>query len=98
MKNLKNKRTGILIIILIGLLILAYKVMFVTDTGGDSIVDENVIAAQRVESVLKEIESINFDTSVVQDQNFQSLRSIETPFLSLPVGRSNPFSPVSGSN
>jgi len=98
MKNSKNKRAIILGIILIGLLILAYKTMFVPNNGNDLIVDENVIASQRVEGILKEIEGINFDTSVMEDQNFKSLQSIEIPALSLPVGRKNPFSPTTSSN
>ena len=97
MKNFKNKRTAILAIILLGLLVLAYKVVFVP-TGGDLLVDENIVASQRIEGVLKEMESINFDTSIMEDQNFKSLKSIEIPLISLPIGRENPFSPTSGSN
>lgn len=91
MKNSKNKRTSILIIILLGLLILAYKVMFVEDTS-DLTAEENIAASQRIEILLNQIESINFDTSVTNDAVFKSLKSIEIPALSLPVGRANPFS------
>jgi hypothetical protein len=96
MKNFKNKRTAILAIILLGLLVLAYKVMFAPTEDLSN--DENVIASQRVEGILQEIESINFDTSIMENQSFKSLKSIEIPPLSLPVGRKNPFAPTSGSN
>lgn len=92
MKNLKNKRTIILAIILLGLLILAYKTMFVS-SDTESLVEENITASARVESILKEVESVNFDMSVMEDQKFKSLKSIETPLISLPIGRKNPFSP-----
>jgi flagellar basal body-associated protein FliL len=97
MKNSKNKRTIILFIILLGLLVLAYRVIFVSNSE-DLSVDENAIASQRVETILNEIKDINFDTSVMKDQNFKSLKSIEIPLLSLPVGRVNPFSNVLKSN
>jgi hypothetical protein len=97
MKNSKkNKRTAILAIILVGLLVLAYKVMFVS-TGEDLLADENIVASARVEGVLKEMESINFDMSIMENQSFKSLKSIETPLISLPIGRTNPFSSVSKS-
>jgi hypothetical protein len=97
MKKSKNKRTTILAIILLGLLVLAYKVVFVSPSE-DLLNTEDVAASARVQAVLDEIEAINFDTSVIQDQNFKSLKSIEIPLISLPVGRKNPFSPTSGSN
>jgi hypothetical protein len=96
MKNSKNKRTAILAIILLGLLVVAYKMLFMAPSG-DTLGDENVAASVRVESLLKQVESINFDTSIMQDQKFKSLKSIETPLPSLPVGRKNPFSTIFGS-
>jgi hypothetical protein len=95
MKNPKNKRAVIMAIILVGLLILAYKVMFVSSDEDASVVDENISASARVESILQQVESINFDTSIMQDGKFQSLKSIETPLVSLPVGKKNPFSDAS---
>lgn len=92
MNNQKsNKRTSILIIILLALLILAYKVIF-APAGEDMASDENIIASARAEAILKEIETINFDMAVVEDPTFKSLKSIEIPLLTLPVGRPNPFS------
>ena len=97
MKSSKNNRTIILAVILLGLLILAYKIMFAPAndiTSGD----ENVVVMTRIEAVLKQVEGINFDTSIMENTNFKSLKSIEIPLSSLPVGRKNPFSGTSGSN
>jgi hypothetical protein len=94
MKNSKNKRAIILGIILLGLLILAYKVMFVTPGEDVLSADENIAASARVEIILKQVESIKFDTSITQDPKFKSLKSIETPLISLPVGKINPFSGI----
>lgn len=93
MKNSKNKRTIILVIILLGLLILAYKVIFAPGNS-DLLTDENVIASTRIETILKQVQNINFDTSVMEDASFKSLKSIEIPLVSLPVGRKNPFAVV----
>jgi len=87
-----------MVIILLGLLILAYKVMFVSPDVDTSLIDENISASKRVEDILQQVESINFDTSVMQDQKFGSLKSIEIPLISLPVGRKDPFSGIWASN
>ena len=73
--------------------------MFVSDnSSAEGTIDENVIATQRVEAVLNQIQSINFDTSVMENQNFKSLQSIDMPNLSLPIGRKNPFAGTSNSS
>lgn len=97
MKNSKNKRTAILSIILLGLLVLAYKVVFMPPSD-DTLVEENTAIFEKVEAILIQIESIDFDISVIKDQKIKSLRSIETPLISLPIGKRNPFSGYSGSN
>jgi hypothetical protein len=97
MKNSKNKRTIILVAILLGLLVVAYKVMFVSPAADNSSMDENIVASARVEAILQEVSRINFDISIKTDPKFQSLKSIEIPLISLPVGRENPFSNILGS-
>jgi flagellar basal body-associated protein FliL len=98
MKNSKSKKTTIiLVVILLGLLAFAYKMLFMP-AGDDSTATENIAATARVESLLQLVESIKFDTAVMQDPKFKSLKSFETPLLSLPVGRTNPFAEVPGHN
>ncbi|MEK7635328.1 MAG: hypothetical protein AAB446_02795 [Patescibacteria group bacterium] len=90
MKDSKNKRSIILGLVLVGLLIVAYKVMLAPPSDTSSI-DENATASARVEALLQQVENIKFDTGIIEDQKFKSLKSIETPLISLPVGRENPF-------
>jgi hypothetical protein len=97
MKNQKNTRTTILAGFLVGLLIVAYKVMFLAPPA-EIIVDDNMSTNQKVETLLQQIESINFDVSTVNDPVFQTLRSIEMPLPSLPVGKKNPFGMVNDTN
>ena len=92
MKTSKNKRAAILGIILLGLLVMAYKTIFVSSLG-DLSVSENIKASERVGTALKEVENIKFDLTVLNDVNFKSLRSIEIPLPSLPIGKKNPFLP-----
>lgn len=99
MNNSKNKRTTILATVLIGLLIIAYKTIFMSSTSAEFIeavdpVSGGPSSISRESSILREIESINFNISVTQDPNFLSLISIEVPLISLPIGRSNPFSDI----
>jgi hypothetical protein len=98
MKNLKNKRTAILAVVLIGLLAVAYKVMFMAPSGADSSADQNVAASARVELLLRQVNNIKFDVSVVQNDKFKSLKNLELSLPSVPVGRRNPFASVYGSN
>lgn len=89
----QNNRTMVLAVVLIALLIVAYKVVFVVPIieDSESIYDENTAAVARIESVRLEIESINFDTSVFDSSEFRSLQDIDTPLVPLPTGKSNPF-------
>lgn len=81
----------ILLGILIGLIVFAYKVIFMPSST-DSAVDDSSTASQAVEQILNQVNKINFDTSVTQDPKLNSLKSIETPLPSIPVGKKNPFS------
>jgi hypothetical protein len=98
MKTYKNKKTSLLVAVLLGLLVLAYKTMFMSsgeDLQGLTI-EENVLASERVQIILQKVDGISFDKSIFEDEKFNSLKSIETPLISLPVGRKNPFSAVFG--
>jgi hypothetical protein len=95
MKNSKNKRTLILLAVLVVLLAVAYKVVLFPSPPDDF---ESFAGApgdmsgNSSEALLREVESINFNTAIIQDERFKSLKSIEVPLISLPVGRKNPFS------
>lgn len=99
MKNSKNKRAAILAGILIGLLIIAYKVMFAPAKDMALVTEvEEETAGVRISRILDDVSNINFDTAIMTDLKFRSLQSIEIPMASLPVGRRNPFSETIGSN
>lgn len=91
MKNKQNKRITVLLAILVGLLVVAYKVLFVSDTA-DLSLGEDVAASVAVEQMLNQVNNINFDTSIIKDPKINTLKSIETPLPSIPVGKTNPFS------
>lgn len=91
MKNSNNKRTIVLAIILVALLVLAYKVMFMSSEESLTETGNNALASQRVETLLKKIERIKFDLDIMQNEKFKSLESIETPLVALPIGKANPF-------
>jgi len=91
MKKNKNKRTIILGLILVALLIVAYRMVFVS-SDSEFLAEENIAASSRVERTLLQIENINFDRGALQDPKFLFLQSIEVSLPSLPIGRQNPFS------
>lgn len=92
MKNSKNKRTTYLLLVLIGLLFVAYKVMFAPAPTDPYSSDQSSIEGEKVVATLQQVEGVNFDISVISDPKFKSLKSIEIPLPSLPVGKQNPFS------
>ncbi len=89
MKNSKKARTNLLIALLIGLLIVAYKSIFMSEL--ETFDDANFTASARVQAVLGQVQAINFDLSVFDEPKMRSLKSIEVPLPQLPVGKKNPF-------
>lgn len=92
MNKKNNNRTYILLIVLVGLLVVMYKVMFMDSSSVTMDTVQNSEASARVEELTLRVNSISFDTEVLQDAKFQSLKSIATPLVSLPIGKKNPFS------
>jgi len=87
----KKNRKWVLLIILMALLAVAYKVVFVSSVDETLIIDDNSSSADKINTIKQQIDSISFDTSILNDQKFNSLKSIDNPLPSLPVGKSNPF-------
>ncbi len=99
MNNSKNKRTIILTIVLLILLFVGYKLLFTSKSEVSSVTETaQANIGEKIGSILKEVESINFDIGIMKEQKFMSLKSIEIPLVLLPVGKNNPFSDVLGSN
>jgi flagellar basal body-associated protein FliL len=92
MKKTENKRTLILVIILLGLMVVAYKMFFGSSDVEQMVTAGNADAGKRIENILGQMERINFDVDTTQGQVFQSLQTIEIPLVSLPIGKVNPFS------
>lgn len=79
-----------LLIILLGLLIVGYKVVFAPQSE-DLSTDENAAAIEGIDRIYQQIESIDFSISSIGSE-IQDFKSIETPLISLPVGKADPFS------
>lgn len=95
MNNQKKKRTSILLLVLVALLFVAYKVMFAPAGIDPYASDQSSLEGERVLGILQQIEKISFDVSVISDPKFKSLKSLEIPLPSLPVGKKNPFAAAS---
>lgn len=89
MKNSKKARTNLLLAVLVGLLIIAYKMLFSTPV--DMSMDENAAASARVQATLIQVQAINFDVSALNEPKINSLQSIEIDLPNIPVGKKNPF-------
>src|SRR5690242_16408885 len=90
MKGKKNTRLIVMIVILLGLLIIAYRTIFVKEAV-DTTAEANVEASARVEAILHQVEGISFDISLLSDPKLESLRNIQMPLPSIPIGKKNPF-------
>lgn len=60
-------------------------------TSGDDSVDQGLI------STLLELRAVKLDGTILSDPGFLSLRDFSTQIIPEPVGRPNPFMPISGS-
>lgn len=87
-KSSSNKRTSFLLITLIALLLVAYKVLFVVPP---EIEEVNPAAVVRLEGMLNQLNSVDLSNGAFNDKKFNTLKSIESPLPTLPVGRTNPF-------
>ena len=58
-------------------------------------VDSTSPAEREILSTLLELRSITLDGSILSDQSFLSLQDYSTEIVSEPIGRPNPFAPLS---
>lgn len=85
----KNQRTTFLLITLLALLIVAYKVLFVVPA---EIEEVDPVSVVRIETTINQLSSVDLSSSAINDPKFNNLKDITQPFVSVPVGRTNPFS------
>ncbi len=91
MNTKSNKRTLILVCLLIVLVFVTFRVNFNSNINENYIIDEADSFESDIINILKYVDNIDFDTTVVSDKNFQSLKSIDRPIPNLPVGKNDPF-------
>ena len=87
----KKQNTAVLSVILVGLIIVAYKILF-TEPVDESLISESTVESEKIVRILREVESINFSAGSVSDPKINTLKSIETDLPVIPVGKTNPFS------
>lgn len=87
----KNQNTAVLSVILVGIVIVAYKILF-TDPIDQSLMSDSVVESEKIIQVLREVESIDFTSGDATDPKISTLESLEIPLPNLPVGKTNPFS------
>lgn len=87
----KNQNTAVLSVMLVAIIIVAYKILFATPMD-ESQMYSSVAESEKIIQVLREVESINFKIGNASDPKLDTLESIETPLPNLPVGKTNPFS------
>jgi hypothetical protein len=92
------------IIIILGLFTVGFAgyYLYVQTASVDPVADEFDMQAILAETEAfiaysQELDSMSFDLSVFEDARFNSLREFTTPIATQPVGKTDPFSPVSES-
>ncbi len=81
-------------IVLLGLLVIAYKSFFIQDEIEIGIANENENASARVATVLASMDRINFNKNILNDPKFATFKDFSVPMISLPIGKKNPFAPA----
>jgi hypothetical protein len=54
------------------------------------------LAQARFQSLVRELQSVSFDTSIFSNPNFKALIDLATPIMPETAGRIDPFAPVPG--
>jgi len=89
--------------IIIGLVLIAafiaYSIFFKPDSGGALTVESGSGVGAPVDqaliSLLLELKSITLDPSIFEDARFRALQDFSQEIVAEPVGRENPFAPLS---
>jgi hypothetical protein len=96
----------ILMIVIAGILFLVYVMFFKKQdvkesliTGSNALsgrtVKETKLLGNQITQALVQIESLNLDRNVIDSKLFKSLIDRSEPIISEPIGRRNPFAPLS---
>lgn len=87
----KKQNTAVLAVILVGLIIVAYKILF-TEPIDESLLSNSRVESEKIIQILREVEGMNFKAGNVSAPKINTLKSIETDLPVVPVGKTNPFS------
>lgn len=99
MKIPKSIQNVVLVVVIVTLAFIAYsffagrqsdQVLTTTDASQVSAPDQDLIA------LLLELKSISLDNSIFSNPAFTSLQDFSQELVPEPVGRTNPFEPLSG--
>ena len=98
MDFIKQYQTGIIFLAIVLALFLGYQYFFADETG--AVVEVTALnsgADQELVALLFELKGIQLDDSIFTDPVFQSLNDFGRDLVPEPVGRKNPFAPLTGS-
>jgi hypothetical protein len=70
------------------------QVVVTDDTQGDVVYDNMVSKTEVFIARSQELDSMKFDTAVLSDPRFRSLKAFTRPVEDQPYGRGNPFAPA----
>jgi hypothetical protein len=99
MDFIKNNQTTLIAIGIVVAGFLAYVFFFQNGNNGSALItaqtDPRVVAAnQEFISLFSKLRRIDLDTSIFEDEYYNSLIDFSRPISVEPVGRDNPFAPV----
>lgn len=100
MINILKKNKNILIIgLVVVAAFIAYTIFFTPDTSNplqaQGATGEQAAVEQELIGLLLELRSITLDTAVFEDSRFKDLQDFSQEIVAEPVGRTNPFAPIS---
>ncbi|MCI0533374.1 hypothetical protein L0Y49_04105 [bacterium] len=87
-----------MVIILGGILFLAYTLFFPGEDPAETADVETVEVEDGLITMLRELESMTISRDIFSDRIFESLVDFSVPIPEEPVGRENPFAPTEESS
>lgn len=96
-----SKMPYLVLILIVGVAFLFYLYMSSNSSSTNGLTLEEVnydnqAAASRILNLLNEISALRIDDKFFTDPSYKTLRDYSVEIPELPIGRSNPFSPVPG--
>ncbi len=96
MKNQSFTTFIVTFVAIIAVLVLGYFYLIGTSSTSKPLTVSSILSVPdvQVQTLSSKLSLLAFDTDILSNKQFAALKDIETPIISKPIGREDPFAPI----